>query len=114
MSKPRFPVAAKERRTVDGIVFDSLGEAKRYGVLKLSQRAGLIDKLELQPEFHVEINGKKLCCYTADFSYLTVPEGKLVYEDTKSTGTSKDAAYKLRKKAAELYYGVKITEVIAK
>ena len=112
--KPKFPVAEKSRRTVDNIVFDSRGEADRYGVLKLSQRAGLIANLELQPEFRVEINGKPYCRYRADFSYLTVPDGVRVIEDTKSSGTSKDPAYRLRKKAAELAHGIKITEVIPK
>jgi hypothetical protein len=36
----------------------------------------------------------------------------VIYEEVKSTGSVKDAAYRLRKKAAELYHGVKITEFL--
>ena len=37
--------------TVDGIVFDSKREAKRYGELKIMQQAGLIELLETQPVY---------------------------------------------------------------
>lgn len=109
---PRFKVSAKEDRTVDGITFDSKGEMKRYLDLKLAVKAGLIRDLQLQFAFQVAIGGRHYCTYTADFSYIDVPTGRVIYEDVKSTGTAKDAAYKLRKKAAELYHGVKITEFL--
>jgi hypothetical protein len=111
--KGRFAVAAKEDRTVDGETFDSKREAARYSQLKLMQRAGMIDGLELQPFWVVEINGQRLCKFTADFSYFCKERGRLVIEDVKSTGTQKDAAYRLRKKAAQLYFGIKVDEVIA-
>ena len=107
----RFPVAPRSERTVDGVVFDSKREAKRYAELKLLQRAGAISALEVQPSFEVRICGHLFCRYTADFGY--VENGKPVVEDTKSTGTRKDAAYRLRKKAAELAHGIKITEILA-
>jgi len=109
---PRFKVSPKEDRTIDGITFDSKGEMKRYLDLKLAQKAGEIKDLQLQYEFPVQIDGKHYCTYTADFSYIEARTGKAIYEDTKSTGTAKDPAYRLRKKAAELYYGVKITEFL--
>jgi hypothetical protein len=109
---PRFKVSAKEDRTADGIVFDSKGEMNRYLDLKLAEKAGVIRDLLLQCDFVVSINDKHFCTYTADFSYIDVIADKIIYEDVKSTGTAKDAAYRLRKKAAELYYGVKITEFL--
>ena len=36
---------------VDGITFDSKAEARRYGELKLLERAGEITSMELQPTF---------------------------------------------------------------
>lgn len=105
----RFKVSRVEERTVDGIVFDSKGESKRYAQLKLAEKAGMIKDLRLQPEFPVLINGKPFCTYTPDFQYWDVTTGQMITEDVKSTGTAKDAAYRLRKKAAELYYGIKIT-----
>lgn len=39
--------------TLDGIVFDSKKEARRYGELSMLQRAGEISDLELQKEFEL-------------------------------------------------------------
>lgn len=108
--KGRFQVAPKEQRTVDGHVFDSKRESARYAKLKLEERAGLISHLELQPSWIVYINGQKLCRFRADFSYFR--NGVMVIEDTKSSGTAKDPAYRLRKKAAELAYNIQVTEVL--
>lgn len=106
----RFPVAPREERTIDGKTFASKGEAQRYAELKLMERAKVISRLEIQPSFDVHINGQKLCTYTADFSYLDAA-GDLVIEDKKSSGTAKDPAYRLRKKAAELAHGIRVREV---
>lgn len=108
----RFKVSPKIERTVDGIVFDSKREAARYSQLKLSEKAGFIKNLELQPEYPVEINGKHYCTYTPDFRYVEAQTGKLIIEEVKSTGTMKDPAYRLRKKAAELFHNIEITVFI--
>lgn len=109
MSKARFKVVAPELRTMDGHVFASKKEMLRYAELKMLQRAKQIENLELQPKFPVEINGERFCTYTADFSYTE--NGKAIIEELKSTGTEKDAAYRLRKKAAELFYGIKVNVI---
>lgn len=108
----RFPVADKAARTIDGIVFASAKQARRYAELKLLERAGEIRHLECEYAMDVRIGTSHFCRYTADFRFFDVKLGRLIYEDTKSSGTAKDAAYKLRKKAAELFHGVKITEHI--
>jgi hypothetical protein len=110
--RSRFQVAPKIERTVDGHVFASKKEATRYGLLKLRESIGEIRDLTLQPKFPVEINGHKLTTYTADFEFFDEILGCLVVEDCKSSGTSKDTAFRLRKRAAELYYGIKVVEVI--
>ena len=57
------------------ITFDSLKEAKYFDKLYLELKAGLIQELQLQPEFDIipqtKHNGKTLCKikYVADFSY---------------------------------------------
>lgn len=107
----RFAVSAKPDRTIDGRVFDSKKEASRYAELKQLQRAGEIECLELQPTWVVEINGQRLCRYSCDFGYLDKRRGP-VLEEVKSTGTTRDAAYKLRRRAAELAFGLKIAEII--
>jgi hypothetical protein len=108
----RFPVAEKSARTVGGHVFDSNGEATRFTQLKLLERAGLVSDIQIQPSWDVMIGGQKLCTYTADFSYVCKERGRPVIEDVKSDGTQKDAAYRLRKRAAELSFGIKIDEVL--
>jgi len=110
MRRPRFVVSAKEERTMDGIIFDSRSEMDRYADLKLLQRGKVIRELELQPAFPVEINGAHFCTYTADFAYVN-EYGQKIVEDVKSAGTEKDAAFRLRKKAAELFYGIQIFSV---
>ena len=106
----RFKVSPVEERTLGGIVFSSKKEMKRYAELQLLQRAGEVQDLELQPEFRVSINDQHFCTYTADFAYTE--KGERVIEELKSTGTAKDAAYRLRKKAAELFYGIKVKVII--
>jgi hypothetical protein len=108
----RFPVAAQADRTVDGKVFASKGEARRYSELLLHVRAGIIQDLECQPEFKVTIAGREYCRYRADFRYVVCQTGETVIEDVKSSGTAKDAAYRLRRKAAELFHGISVTEVL--
>jgi hypothetical protein len=107
--KARFPVAPKEQRTVDGKVFASKREAARYAELRLLEKQGLISHLECQPVFRVTINGHPFCRYTGDFAYFEA--GERVIEDTKSSGTRKDAAYRLRKRAAEMQFYIKVREV---
>jgi hypothetical protein len=103
------------RIEVDGHVFDSKREAKRYAELKLLQLAGEITALELQPVFElsvvpltrptVRVNVGR---YTADFRY--VEHGQVRVEDVKSTAT-KTTAYRLRKRMVEAIYGITIAEV---
>lgn len=110
----RFPVAPKHERTLDGIVFASKAEMARYSELQILERAGEITKLELQPAFQTFIAGKPFCKFTADFSYWINSGTERVVEDCKTSGTRKDTAYRLRKKACELQYGITVTEVIKK
>lgn len=110
--RARFPVSPKPARTLDGICFDSKREMARYAELKLLERAGEITNLELQPEFRTFIAGKPFCKFTADFSYWRNGGTERVVEDTKSSGTRKDAAFRLRKKAAELQFGFTVVEIV--
>lgn len=110
MSKIR--VAPKADRTYDGIVFHSKTEAERYLELKMLERFNDIGHLELQPQFKVEINDRHFCTYTADFRYYDFTREEWVIEDVKSTYTDKDPAFRLRRKAAELYHDVTIHSVI--
>lgn len=102
----RSPKIAKHKyhaspTTVDGIVFHSAKEAKRYGELKLLQRAGKISELKLQPKFKLVIEET----YIADFSY--VENGAKVIEDVKGFLT---ATYRRKRKAIRVQHGIVIRE----
>jgi len=110
MGSSRFPVSPKCQRTAQGITFDSKLEMRRYQELCLLKQAGEILWIERQPVFKVTIRGRTFTTYTADFRYQMI-QGDIIIEDCKSSGTAKDPAFRLRKKAAELFLGIKITVV---
>jgi hypothetical protein len=118
---------------VDGIEFDSAKEARRYSELKLLQRAGVIEGLELQKEFELipaqyetfpryGKTGKRLqdgkrcveksCTYKADFAYMQ--NGQQVVEDVKGYRDPASAAYAkfvIKRKLLLWRYGISIKEV---
>lgn len=116
------------RTTIDGHTFASKAEAKRYGELRLLEKAGEIERLELQPKFPIyavsllsdpdeppelpfkEVRLTKVGRYTADFKYFDKRKRQEVIEDIKSSATSTQA-YRLRKRHVEAQYGVTITEI---
>lgn len=92
----------RNRKTiVDGITFDSMKEAKRYGELKMLEKAGKVLDLQLQPEFVLMVNnapltydsGRKIK-YRADFAYLCTRRVKRIVEDVKGFKTTD---YKIKK-----------------
>lgn len=103
------------RTEVDGITFASKKEAKRYGELKLLEKAGEIKELQLQPEFvlhapsrYISTQKVKVGVYRADFRYRQGPRGILVIEDVKGKRT---AMYSWKKRHVEAEYNVQIIEV---
>lgn len=93
------------KQTVDGHCFDSKREAKRYGELKLLERAKEISGLTIQPKYKIAINGIPCFEYRADFLYHE--NGALVVEDAKGFRTE---VYKIKKKCVEAAYGIRIRE----
>ena len=55
---------------LDGIIFDSGAESRRYSELKILEAAGEILNLELQTPYEIKINGLLIGVYTPDFQYL--------------------------------------------
>ncbi len=96
------------RTEVDGFIFDSKAEARRYSELKLAEQAGEITALELQPKFSIDINGKHICTYIADFKYTDNRTGRTVIEDVKGVKTP---VYRLKKKLVEALHGITIQEI---
>lgn len=77
-----------------GITFDSAFEARRYGKLRLQERAGLIRDLRRQVSIPllgrdgplVSAKGRHLR-YVADFVYVEASTGAEIVEDTKGFET---------------------------
>ena len=113
---------------VDGIVFDSRREARRYRELMLMQAAGKISRLQRQVKF-VLIPAQYLptgefykrgakkgqpklklaeqeCAYIADFVYYK--DGKKVVEDTKGMRTRD---YIIKRKLMLWVHGIRVREV---
>lgn len=111
------------KTTVDGIVFDSKRESRRYMELMRMQDEGLISDLELQkrylliPEIRLpdsvgprggKIRGKVLeraVYYVADFVYQQ--DGKTVVEDCKGMRTD---VYKIKRRLMQENYNITIKE----
>ena len=109
---------------VDGIIFDSKREAKRYQELLLLEKVGAIRNLNRQVKYILipaqrepDIIGKrggkkpgklieKECSYIADFVYQK--DEKTYVEDTKGFRT-KD--YIIKRKLMLYIHGIRITEV---
>lgn len=96
------------RTQVDGITFDSLDEAARYGELKIEEKAGLITDLTVHKLFHLVVNGVHVCDYESDFTFHR--DGTIVVEDVKSPGTI-TYAYRIKKKLMLAIHGITIQEV---
>lgn len=90
---------------VDMYVFDSIAESRRYKELKLLEKAGKIQNLELQPHFLLQEAFKKngrtfrKIEYIADFKYIE--NGKIIVEDVKGIQTD---VFKLKHKLFEKKY----------
>lgn len=116
---------------IDGEVFDSKREARRYQELKLLERCGAISDLRRQVTYELipvqrekstrvytkgrkkgqPIEGKiieKAVTYTADFTYIDSDTGTVVVEDAKGMRTRD---YILRRKMMLYIHGIKIQEV---
>lgn len=107
-----------KRTTVDGYTFDSAAEARRYGELRLLEKAGEIRDLELQPAFQMFAANMHMPAafstvvgsYRADFRYVT-KDGVTVTEDIKGGKATQTPMYRLKKRIVEANYGITITEV---
>ena len=97
-----------QKVVVDGYKFDSKKEANRYFELKILQLAGEISGLKMQEPFLLEVEGKKVAKYIADFVYLR--KGQQVVEDVKSSATRKLSTYRLKKKLMFAIHGITIVE----
>lgn len=92
---------------LDGYVFDSGLEARRYGELKILERVGDVTDLEVHPVFPIEINGIRICKVILDFSY-TDKNSCRVHEDAKGNDT---ALSRLKRRMVEAAYSIDVVIV---
>ena len=103
-----------QRTEIDGIKFDSKGEANRWCELKLMEKAGQITNLrrqiawELIPNQYAVVEGRRKCVerrvtYVADFVYQRGEE--LIVEDYKGIETE---AFKIKKKMMRWLFGIEV------
>lgn len=109
-----------KRTVLDGITFHSAGEAQRYAVLKLRERAGEIKDLVLQPRFDFRKEGRwmrirstgfpngRIVHYTADFSYTEIETNEHIVEDFKGMDTY---ASRMKRALVELFHDIKVRVV---
>ena len=102
---------------LDGVRFHSKREAKRYGELKLLERAGVISELELQPKFKLGTDARPIlirsqgypkgrrAVYLADFRYRNLDDSQLVIEDVKGID---NPLSRLKRAIVEAQYRVRI------
>lgn len=114
---------------VDGIVFDSKKEARRYSELRIMEKAGIISDLQRQVKFVLIPaqrepdkvgkrggikKGKLLereCSYVADFVYTDV-NGNRVVEDVKGyRGGGAYEVFKIKRKLMLYIKKIKVEEV---
>ena len=114
-----------KKTEVDGILFDSAKEARRWAELKLLERAGEIKDLFRQMPFTLipaqrDDKGKVIerpVKYVADFVYWErnikdgCPGWVKVIEDAKSPATKANKEYILKRKLMLWRYGIRIREV---
>ena len=97
----KYGVSPAGARTIDGIVFDSKAESRRYQELRLMERAGVVSGIELQAEYvlvppYTRQDGTKSrgVRYLADFRYVETSTGRTVVEDVKGVATE---AYRIKR-----------------
>lgn len=92
------------KTVVDGIVFDSKLEAKKYQEFKLLEKAGEIQDLQLQVRYDLCVNNQKVCTYVADFVF--VEKGVTVVYDAKGMILPE---FRLKAKLFKAIHGFDIT-----
>lgn len=86
----------------EGMRFDSKKELRCWQDLKHREKIGEIEGLNRQVGFALEVSGKYIGKFTADFTWSE--NDKCVVADCKSPVTRKETAYRLRKKIFEALY----------
>ncbi|MFK4132090.1 DUF1064 domain-containing protein [Pseudomonas luteola] len=95
-----------QKVTIDGITFDSKGEARRYSELKFLVDLGEITEFKRQVVHDLIVNGQKVCSYKSDFEYRN-KQGEYIIEDFKGFRTQE---YIIKRNLMKALKGVSILE----
>lgn len=109
--KPKPNKFNAKKTELDGIVFDSAKESRRYAELRVLERAGQIIDLRLQEKFTLTVNGIKIASYKADFVYVDY-HGKTVVEDVKSPPTAKKSDFRMKVKLMRACHGIDVVVLL--
>ncbi len=107
-----YSAAGKEKRTYNGIVFDSVYEKDVWIKLEMMQTSGLISDLKRQVKFPLHAWDEehrasvRVSTYEADFVYEQ--NGEMVVADAKGVLT---ALYRLKRAWLKAQYGIIIEEL---
>ncbi len=104
MAKSKY---GNKQTVLNGKMFDSRREARRFMELDLMQKAGLISDLRLQVPFELvpKIGSERAVYYIADYVYKE--NGETVVEDCKGCRTD---VYRIKRKLMLYRYGIEIKE----
>lgn len=92
---------------LDGYVFASKKEARRYQDLVLLQKAREIRSLVVKPEpYSFDYQGVHICKYHPDFMYIE--DGQIIIEDVK--GGPRTPVYRIKAKLMLAFYNIKVRE----
>lgn len=95
-----------QKLEIDGHLFDSKKEARRYIELRIMLTAGIIQNLLLQVPYELNEGGSHSLKYISDFEYDK--EGRHIVEDAKGYKTK---IYLKKKRLMEKVHGIKIVEI---
>ena len=94
-----------QKLEIDGHLFDSKREARRYLELRIMLTAGIIQNLLLQQPYELNEGGSHSLKYLSDFEYDR--DGEHIVEDVKGYKTK---IYLKKKKLMKQIYNIEILE----
>jgi len=103
-----------QKTRLDGFTFDSKREAAHYAELKLLEKAGHVNAIEVHPRFNLHATGsdgikRKIGQYEADFRYWCCRRKERVIADVKGYFTDL-SRWKIRHFEAEYQTSVEIVK----
>lgn len=103
-SEPKY---GNRKTEIDGHAFDSIAEAKHYEKLRSAELGGAIFHLRVHPRYRIEVNGRKVCDYEADFAFVDM-DGETVVQDVKGARTQ---VYRIKRALMWACLGILIEEI---